>query len=299
MTPDSTERSKLLSIIIPVYNAERTLQRTLDSLRALPDGSEPGCEVILVDDGSNDGSVRMLDEAKSILRGTDVIVIRQKHQGAGAARNAALDIASGAWVFFLDADDEISFDPAPYIRNADDASALAFAVEFRRDGKTFRTVRPRIVTEDEHLDTFTAGAPFPISSLLVKRRTITRPFDPAFLWAEDWLFWLENPFIFSRLGVFDNTTSSIVHVHSANKSCDAAQHGKYRVMAAAKMMAALRDELTTGQRNNLEIQASIGKLQQGLAAPFRTYFRFPCNALLYLKLLLYMTRIERRIQPFR
>ncbi len=89
-----------LSVIIPIYNAEQTLSRCLDSVLSqtlLPD------EVVCVDDGSTDSSLSILrDYAKKHIQ---IRVITQDNNGVSAARNAGIDAATGEWLLFLDADD--------------------------------------------------------------------------------------------------------------------------------------------------------------------------------------------------
>lgn len=93
------------SIIIPVYNVAPYLRECLDSVLAQ---TFTNWEAICVDDGSTDGSGVILDEyaAKDKrFRG-----IHQKNGGVSAARNAALSVAQGAWVTFLDGDDKYLLD---------------------------------------------------------------------------------------------------------------------------------------------------------------------------------------------
>lgn len=89
-----------VSVIMPVYNVAPYLRDCLDSvlsqtLREL--------EVICVDDGSTDGSFSILE--KYAERDSRVQVLRTGHQGAGAARNVALRVATGDYLSILDADD--------------------------------------------------------------------------------------------------------------------------------------------------------------------------------------------------
>ncbi len=94
-----------LSVIVPVYNAKEYLKRCLDSLLAQTFG---GIEIILVDDGSTDGSGRLCDEyAKQDRR---VQVIHKANQGAGLARNTGIQAASGVYIGFADADDYVAPD---------------------------------------------------------------------------------------------------------------------------------------------------------------------------------------------
>lgn len=90
----------LVSVIIPVYNTADYLPQCLDSLLAQPFA---GFELILVDDGSTDGSGAIADRyATADVR---VRVIHQANQGVSAARNRGLDAATGTYVTFVDADD--------------------------------------------------------------------------------------------------------------------------------------------------------------------------------------------------
>ena len=93
----------LVSIIIPCHNAERWLGETLESALAQ---TWPSREIILVDDGSTDGS-RALAK-KYAARGVQVVT--QPNQGAAAARNTGLNLARGDYLQYLDADDLLAPD---------------------------------------------------------------------------------------------------------------------------------------------------------------------------------------------
>lgn len=92
-----------ISVIIPAYKAANTIGRALASVAAQtlkPD------EVIVVDDGSEDGTFEAAQAFRERMEGIDLKVINQQNQGAGAARNRAIGKATGEWLAFLDADDE-------------------------------------------------------------------------------------------------------------------------------------------------------------------------------------------------
>ena len=96
-----------LSIIVPVYNVRPFLKRCLDSIR-IEEKSLKDVEVILVDDGSTDGSAEICDEYEGLTRhGFAIRVIHKKNGGCCSARNAGLEYASGKYVAHLDADDEL------------------------------------------------------------------------------------------------------------------------------------------------------------------------------------------------
>ena len=89
-----------LSVIIPVYRVEATLNRCLESVLAQ---NVEDMEVILVDDGSPDNSPVMCDEWA--VKDVRICVIHKINGGLSDARNAGLDIAKGEYVTFVDSDD--------------------------------------------------------------------------------------------------------------------------------------------------------------------------------------------------
>jgi glycosyltransferase involved in cell wall biosynthesis len=91
-----------LSVVVPVHNAEAYLRTCLDSLLAQ---TRPIDEIVVVDDGSTDGSSGILEEYAR--RHGSIRVLRGPQRGAAGARNAGLDAVSGDWIGFVDADDWI------------------------------------------------------------------------------------------------------------------------------------------------------------------------------------------------
>lgn len=93
----------MISIIIPVYNVEKYLRQCLDSMLAQ---TFYDYEVIITNDGSTDSSGDICDEYAA--RDSRFRVIHKANGGLSSARNAALDIARGQYIFFLDSDDFIA-----------------------------------------------------------------------------------------------------------------------------------------------------------------------------------------------
>ena len=96
-----TRDESLVSVIIPCHNAEAWLGETLDSVAIQRDVA---CEIIVVDDGSTDASVRVAES----VGGRHVRVIRQEQQGVSAARNTGTSAARGTFLQYLDADDVLA-----------------------------------------------------------------------------------------------------------------------------------------------------------------------------------------------
>ena len=101
------ERSIKISVIVPVYNAEKYLDRFLNSVIAQT-FKEEDFEVILVDDGSTDYSMHIISSYAG--DNENFIVIHKSNGGAASARNEGLNIAHGEYVAFLDPDDYIEPD---------------------------------------------------------------------------------------------------------------------------------------------------------------------------------------------
>ena len=93
------EASPLVSVIIPVYNRENTIKR---SLMSVLDQTYHNLDVIVVDDGSTDSTRMIVDSIKD----PRVRVISQNNQGACVARNTGIDAAKGTFIAFQDSDDE-------------------------------------------------------------------------------------------------------------------------------------------------------------------------------------------------
>lgn len=114
-----------ISIIIPIYNVETWLPRSVEAILA---NDTQGCEVILVDDGSKDGSPALCDryaaEHPELIR-----VIHQKNAGPGAARNAGITAAKGEWFLFVDSDDRLASNALTRLREvlaSEDADVISF-----------------------------------------------------------------------------------------------------------------------------------------------------------------------------
>lgn len=118
----------MISVVIPVYNVEDYLPQCLDSVISQ---SYTNLEIILIDDGSRDSSGKICDEYA--LRDSRIRVIHQQNQGLSAARNAGIEIATGAYILFLDSDDCLPAGSLNHLRTiASDREADYVAGTFNR-----------------------------------------------------------------------------------------------------------------------------------------------------------------------
>ncbi len=119
---------KLLSIIVPVYNGENHIQTAIESLMA--QDYRP-IEIVLINDGSIDKTADIADSLRERYR--CIKVIHQPNGGPGSARNAGLKIATGDYITFFDADDQI--EPQTYwaaiaLMAAEDADVVQFPTHY-------------------------------------------------------------------------------------------------------------------------------------------------------------------------
>lgn len=95
----------MISVIVPVYNVEPYLRKCLDSIVGQ---TFRDLEILVIDDGSTDGSGKICDEYAE--KDERVRVFHTENRGLSAARNLGLDNASGEWIGFVDSDDWIESD---------------------------------------------------------------------------------------------------------------------------------------------------------------------------------------------
>jgi len=171
------------SIIIPVYNGAATLARAIESVLAQ---SWPAHEIIVVDDGSTDNSLRVAKDFS-----TQVHVIHQTNAGVSAARNRGAAAATGDWLAFLDADDWYYPDRlrwhAEWIEQDGGLDFLTGEYEYRReDGSLIGTSMVghpsgramlekangahRVVMESQEIESYVADHFGDIHTLSVPRR---------------------------------------------------------------------------------------------------------------------------------
>jgi glycosyltransferase involved in cell wall biosynthesis len=166
-----TQKSPLVSVIMPVYNGEQFLAPALDSVFA--QDYEP-FEVVVCDDGSTDGTAQVLERYPAVT------VVRQQNAGAAAARNAAVTASHGTFAAFFDADDlwppnRLSLQAAYLVENPGIACVL---------GRQEWMNPPPWLTRDAVYGDLDG---IPLLSAMIRRSVFDElgGFDPSFRVAED------------------------------------------------------------------------------------------------------------------
>lgn len=157
---------KKVSIIIPVYNVEKYLERCIDSIL---NNTYNNFEIILINDGSKDNSQEILERYYD--KYPDKIIIKQQeNQGPAQARNVGLEIATGEYIMFVDSDDFVQKD---YIENyikvlkEDDYDVVLGGYYKSDDNKTLYT----ICLQDEPWSKYMIMGPY---TKLYKKSFLTR-----------------------------------------------------------------------------------------------------------------------------
>lgn len=187
--------SKMISVIIPLYNKETLISKTIQSVLSQ---SYSDYEVIVINDGSSDNSVNVVEAFHS----EKIRIISQKNAGVSAARNRGIEEAQGEYVAFLDADDEWSPD---YLENQmslahqfPECDVVAHSYVFCRNGAM---VHPRLngvpfsgdegVLENYFKVSCLSDPPISTISVMVKRCAIKKVggFPVGIKSGEDLLVW--------------------------------------------------------------------------------------------------------------
>lgn len=180
-----------LSLIVPIYGVEAYVGDCLDSIIGAA-GFAECCELVIVDDGSLDASMTIVEQHCAGL--TNVTIIRQANAGLGAARNTGLDHATGDYIWFVDSDDEICHDAISVLVScAEGLHPDIIAFEFATIGDTLKR-SPYLPVYNQRVDPIkfmTSGRPpSPVQFYAFSRELLERAnlrFKPG-IYHEDALF---------------------------------------------------------------------------------------------------------------
>ncbi|HMV56151.1 MAG TPA: glycosyltransferase [Nitrospira sp.] len=178
----------LVSIVVPAFNAEEFLRETLESALSQ---SYPHCEIIVVDDGSTDGTNAILTDFEKRIQ-----IVRQKNRGSASARNAGVAAAKGKWIAFLDSDDVWHRDKivkqlescGGFPISHTDSICFGDALEHEIVRSSFEPPHSGQVLEHLLVINFITN-----STVMVRREVFLEHggFDESFVTCEDWALWLK------------------------------------------------------------------------------------------------------------
>lgn len=180
----------LFSVIIPVYNAERTIEAAIQSLQA--QGLQDW-EALIINDASNDCSVELVSEmaARDLRLHLFSNPDQEKPLGAAAARNIGLENARGRYIAFLDADDlwmpkKLTCQHEAFLEGAEIVFSSYRRVDAVGRDKGIVPASPRVMWQDA-----LAGNPIGCLTGAYRRAIFPDARMPLDIWPEDYSFWLD------------------------------------------------------------------------------------------------------------
>lgn len=199
-----TAVSKRISVIMPCYNASPFVEEAVGSVM---NQTYPDVELVVVDDGSTDGSVEILQQLEQRY-GPRLLVLHQYRLGPYPARNLGLAHCSGRSVAFLDADDYWSPDILEKLAATMDANGADIVYcGWQNVGEGWAESKPIIPPDfsvSDRVAEFLRACPWPIQAVLVRREAIgaTKGFSERCFSAMDYDLWLRlctQPCKFARV----------------------------------------------------------------------------------------------------
>ena len=135
-----------VSVVIPVYNVGKQLEKCLDSVVAQ---TFPDIEIIVVNDGSTDNSPEII--ARYADKDSRIVVIDKSNEGLAYARKSGIEAARGTYIYHLDGDDYLEFDAIELlyrkaIEEDADMVVFPFSLDYIESGKSERSIE----IADEH-----------------------------------------------------------------------------------------------------------------------------------------------------
>ena len=250
----------LVSIIIPTYNCRRWLGEAIDSaLRQ----TYPHCEVIVVDDGSTDGT----GELVRTCYGEQVRYFWQENQGVAQARNQGMAEARGDYLQFLDADDLLLPEKIAthvHFLEAHPEYGVVYCdvLQFLEDDRGHTWPWPRLhrFRSGNILDGI-VDSDYLLPHMLLVRRSwadVVGPFDHTLPSNEDWDWFLRLAVAGARFYFLDGEPMALYRCHRTSRSHRHVQHGLSGIMVLHKLERAIPDP---DERRRLGIRQAIGNWQ--------------------------------------
>jgi peptidoglycan/xylan/chitin deacetylase (PgdA/CDA1 family) len=247
-----------VSIVIPTHNHGRYVREAVDSALAQ---TYPAIEVVVVDDGSTDGTADILS---SYVEAGTIRYVALDRRGVSAARNAGLRLATGRYVKFLDSDDVLFPDQVArqvaHVGGSDTTVSITDSIVLRPDGTMVRR-HPAVDVPERQLAAIVGANVTVIHAFLVPRALLDRAggFDEELTACEDWDLWirvLKAGGVIARLPI----VGCCYRILDTSSSADTANMFRQRCAVVAKYDAWLVGErhipaplLETALASNLRV----------------------------------------------
>lgn len=214
------------TVIIPTYNSQNTIKRTIESV---VNQSYSNLEILIVDNGSNDDTVEIV---KSYISKDSRIRLLISEHGRSKARNFGLQHATGKYIQFLDSDDEIKPDKVARAvlfleKNKDYGAYISSSVTINdKTNKVIRTAKVGYAYKNGLL----GYNPYRINCVIFLNTNNIIEFNETIDFCEDWLFWVDN---LADANVYLDTKNydAVIHVTGHNTSNDYKKMNLYQIYA--------------------------------------------------------------------
>lgn len=255
-----------VSVIIPTYNRAHTIARAIDSLLTQ---TRPPDEIIVVDDGSNDNTLEVLER----YAGKISVIVSPRNEGQPAARNRALDVATGDFIAFLDSDDTLPTDSIERRLNAlhqnpDYDVVYGDALFIDAHGKPleiFSKVRPMVRPSGDVYYHFLQNNLSPIHTFMIRRTPEIHSLrmESDLRMVEDYDYWLKLSEVCRFL--YSDTILAYYHVHAnMGTATESEPMRRKRLLIQRRAMARPRfQQLTPIQQAHIytQVGASIAAIE--------------------------------------
>lgn len=202
----------MFSIIIPVFNGEKTIKKTIQSCL---NQKYPDFEILIIDNASIDRTKEIVKEFSD----ERISYIYTPLKGRSNARNIGINNAEFQYILFLDADDEIDgmlLFKAFNIFSKGNVNGFSYATLYKNTKENSDHVKLADLNWKKHLYLWN---PFPINSVIINKEIIDKKFNTEFDYNEDWLFWYDN-LSKSKIYTEYDYIGAIVNIHENNTMRD-------------------------------------------------------------------------------
>lgn len=203
-----------VSIIIPVFNGEKTIRAALESCLAQ---TYHNLEILVIDNGSTDSTSQIVKKIQKNDGRIKYIFTREK--GRSTARNKGIQMAKGSFIQFLDADDTINFRKIKIsmdlIGKNSNLDGVQTGTRFIKNGKIVDELLP--YQKNDCWNNLCLHNTIPINSMLIKKTKCAK-FTPKVDHCEDWNFWL-NSLKDANIGYITDILAT-VNIHNNNTMSD-------------------------------------------------------------------------------